>query len=331
MSKRNQSTMTILYKYYSSSLELDKYLLNPTIKLSQTSGLNDPFEGKITNSIIKTITNKMALYEGLTSSGSERQDNVNMRRVINEVMDSFGIVSLSETQRNLLMWAHYASEHRGCCIGYANEMLSSHRDKINEDEECYSYFPTKVNYDSVLFDEEQHDVLRKAEYFNESSLNRLIKRAVTTKSNDWIYEKEHRMVIPVEWCDKIIIKPINSLPNYVKAPFDEMGPNKGYKVDIVEQTATITRIAGVKASLWDEDVGQSYENKLSPYKETMFLKNIEKKMIKSIYLGAKYPKSKEQSLIRILSNKENALDHIQVYRYYLSPERFELSSIDVPY
>ncbi|WP_139708656.1 DUF2971 domain-containing protein [Aeromonas allosaccharophila] len=322
--------MTVLYKYYSANLELDKYLLSPTIRLSQTSGLNDPFEGLITLTMIKEITKIMLSNETFESSGSQRYDYVHMRRVINQVMQSFGVVSLTETHRNLLMWAHYASEHTGCCIGYESNMLSTKKNKIHEKEVCYSYTPQKINYDSVIFDDELMSGLKNANKFEDSTLHNIIKRTITTKSNDWIYEKEHRMVIPVEWSDEIVIRSIDRLPAHIKHVLKHMGPENGYEVSIEKQTATIKHSISTKRKLWDEEIGISYENRLSPYKKTMFLKKIGKNKICSIYLGALYPHEKQQTLINILSDKRNKLEHIKLYKYQVSSERFELTATNIP-
>jgi hypothetical protein len=35
-----------------------------------------------------------------------------------DTMDNNGVLSLSEQRNNLLMWAHYASEHKGICLGF---------------------------------------------------------------------------------------------------------------------------------------------------------------------------------------------------------------------
>ncbi|MBC2771066.1 DUF2971 domain-containing protein [Pusillimonas minor] len=35
-----------------------------------------------------------------------------------DAMNNHGILSISEERNNLLMWAHYASEHKGMCLGF---------------------------------------------------------------------------------------------------------------------------------------------------------------------------------------------------------------------
>ena len=50
--------MKKLYKYYSSTFNLEKYLNSPTIRLSQLNALNDPFEGFITQGVLNELANK---------------------------------------------------------------------------------------------------------------------------------------------------------------------------------------------------------------------------------------------------------------------------------
>lgn len=318
--------MNILYKYYSSRFDLDSYLLSPTIRLAQTTILNDPFEGKMSRSIIKLLAKRILVEKNIGSTGSLRQDEIHMRRTMETFMRSIGIVSLSETQRNLLMWAHYASEHKGCCIGYKDDLFETLHDKPQDHADCYNFKPTKVNYDSVVFDEEVKLILDSKEKFTSEDIIFLIKKAVTTKSNDWIYEKEHRIVAPIEWSDHINIRGINSIPDYVKEPLEEIKNNDNYNLKISEQMATIYLTYKGIRNVDEEPIGSSFENKISDYKDAMFLKNIEKDKIQSIYLGAKYPQTKEKSLKNLISDKKNGLSHINLYRYSLSNERFELNA-----
>ncbi len=47
------------------------------------------------------------------------------KRFLDEPLDNFkrgieklGILSLASSNNNLLMWSHYASEHKGMCLGF---------------------------------------------------------------------------------------------------------------------------------------------------------------------------------------------------------------------
>lgn len=320
--------MSILYKYYSSALDIESYLRTPTMRLSQTSILNDPFEGKISKSVMDIIIERIRLDPELLKEENQYVDDDTdrelVKKVIEETMRSVSVIAMTETQRNLLMWSHYASEHRGCCIGYQKDLFSGI--PVEDEDLCYSYEATKVNYDGVVFDDEQILLLDNHTPLTNDDINNIIKKAITTKGDAWLYEKEHRFIIPLEWCDSIIIRSIGSIPEYIKPIFNKI-KKSNYITKIRDQVAYISPPSIQPRDKWNDDTNRSFENMLSPYKETMFLKKIDKSLIKSIYLGIHYPKTKELSLIEMIKNKSNGLDHIQIYRQKLSDERFELTSV----
>lgn len=95
------------------------------------------------------------------------------------------VSSFSEDNKSLLMWAHYANNHKGFCIEYD---LSSMDDKENLKKYL---FP--VQYSNERFDITDFyidNVINK----NGKDKYRLI-HSVLYKSEDWKYEKEWRFVI----------------------------------------------------------------------------------------------------------------------------------------
>ncbi|MGY3892770.1 DUF2971 domain-containing protein [Aeromonas enterica] len=313
--------MTILYKYYSSSLDLEKYIINPTIRLTQTTGLNDPFEGKVSDKIMKVLCERIILIEDFPTFDTEEETLSRLHEILEEGMKSLSVVALTETQRNLLMWSHYASEHRGCCIGYEADIFEGL--ETRNKEICYSYTPIKVNYDSVVFDDDQFNSLDNKKALTDDELNETIKRAITTKSDAWIYEKEHRLVVPVEWSDSIILRSISSLPKYIKEPFEKM-KKTNYTIKNESNDAIITPPQSKDRPLLNKRLNESFERELAKLKDTMFLKNIDKNKIKSIYFGINYPLKKQQEIMKLVQDKKNGLGHVSLYKSTLSNERFEL-------
>ncbi|MFQ2457410.1 DUF2971 domain-containing protein [Aeromonas caviae] len=314
--------MTILYKYYSAAFDLEKYILDPTIRLTQTSGLNDPFEGKISAKAMEIICKRFTLSENFTPRDTEEETLKALNDIIEDMMRSRTVVSLTETQRNLLMWAHYASEHRGCCIGYEADIFNGL--DILDRRNSYSYQPVKVNYDTITFDDEQITQLKKNAPIENDEFTTILNRSMRTKNDAWIYEKEHRLITPVEWSDKIILKNSNALPKYVTEPLLKIKNSDLYNVYDDEQDTVIIPVKN-KNRLWPEKNGiRSYENLLAKYKDTIFIKNIKKERVNSIYLGVYYPQTKQRVLEKLIKDKSNGLSHIKLYRCELSTERFEL-------
>jgi len=109
-----------------------------------------------------------------------------------EIMDRkleemIGILCLSESAENLLMWAHYADSHRGFVIEF---------------DEHSPFFDCRLNPE----DEFRH--LRKVSYsFTRPSL--ILSDVVDftpfmTKGIDWRYEAEWRMIMPLDTASSVI-------------------------------------------------------------------------------------------------------------------------------
>jgi hypothetical protein len=98
-----------------------------------------------------------------------------------------GILCLSESAQNLLMWAHYADSHRGFVIEF---------------DERSPFFDRRVNPD----DELRH--LRKVSYSPTRPSLTLADvddfAPFMTKGTDWKYEAEWRMIVPLDAASTVI-------------------------------------------------------------------------------------------------------------------------------
>jgi len=92
-----------------------------------------------------------------------------------QVISSLGVVCFRESRSNILMWSHYADSHKGVCLIYDSEERPIKRWKN------FKFY--KIKYDV----NRQIDVLT---YGFEKAFYALL----TTKSIDWEYEKEHRLI-----------------------------------------------------------------------------------------------------------------------------------------
>ena len=101
---------------------------------------------------------------------------------------SIGILSLSETIENLLLWSHYAFSHKGFAIEF---------------DTTHDFFNRRRSGKDELFH------LRKVKYENRSSLGRTLidldgDDLLITKDKSWTYEDEWRMLVPLESADKVL-------------------------------------------------------------------------------------------------------------------------------
>jgi len=100
--------------------------------------------------------------------------------------DTLKVCSFSGTQYSIIMWSHYADQHRGFCIEYDTESLPS--------ENLFMRMMYPVIYSEKLFDGTKYYL---AAIRNQKTFNVLFPTlAALHKSPEWRYEKEWRLVIP---------------------------------------------------------------------------------------------------------------------------------------
>src|SRR5512135_205937 len=106
---------------------------------------------------------------------------------VREIDQTFGILSLTESYDNLLMWAHYADEHRGVVVEIETSdpaFLEPDPDRQDPREVRYSFSRPRLSVDDqVLLD------------------------VFFTKSPQWEYEREYRIVRRLEHATRIKPKP----------------------------------------------------------------------------------------------------------------------------
>lgn len=120
------------------------------------------------NVCVKRIKNDEAFKAG--------KINDRLIQYIDEINKSIRITSFSKNKDSLLMWAHYADEHRGFVVGIT---------------------PRKER-ESQLYNVTYGDDLIKLQHDSNGNLNAK-EEALTFKSKDWAYENEIRLLsIPSE-------------------------------------------------------------------------------------------------------------------------------------
>ncbi|MEL1213900.1 DUF2971 domain-containing protein [Aeromonas caviae] len=302
--------MRTLYKYYNNLPK--EYFLDPSIKLTPPSQLNDPFENIIPQDIFDYINTDEEL-KSETHKYMKRwnYDKSKLTEHILKCLNNCGVVSLSETPRNLLMWAHYGDQHRGICVGYKESLLDSHlreNETEGEDELPYFHRPIKVNYDSTRLAPNETKILK---YENKTIIYNILTHVLTTKSDEWIYEKEHRCIVPIYWCDAFITK---------KASFKTRGPDNGViKLDTKECI-----YHSVEGNMYKFDDGDDKYMKFLSMKQTTLLKMISSEDIDSLYFGCKTDKKYIREVLDLIESNKDKLGHIKVFFFTPNHSRFSL-------
>lgn len=129
---------------------------------------------------------------GLTQAVFDAMGNRLGWQVTLQKFSQFGILSLTKSPTNLLMWGHYTDEGKGICIGLEASAKvfadSAHGGIAGLHDVTYS--ASRVKMDAPTLPER-------------------LKAAVFTKSEDWAYEKEVRCVREVPAGDKNHIVPFD--------------------------------------------------------------------------------------------------------------------------
>lgn len=304
-----------IYKY--TRLRLG-FFDNLMIRASQKYALNDPFE--------------------LMPSQNKKNAELSY-----ESYFDYAVLSLSETNNNLLMWSHYAEQHQGIVIefDYSVPLFDSYK----------SFAATKHDpeMDAEVLDEEENErrkninagAIQRVRYNSRrprlNNYENLLEHFLV-KSEEWIYEKEHRVILPLVAADKVILNQkylaeIESLSydaavleitkfqnnmcmiNFKGPLLDEYRALYSYNSDYLPDE--------IMEGSFVESVIYSYLQKISMDSSTVFLYKVPPEAIKAIYIGCRVAESEKNNLLdKINSNK--LLSHVSVFQAEASIDRFEL-------
>ncbi|KAA8596531.1 hypothetical protein F0Z19_4746 [Vibrio cyclitrophicus] len=203
--------MKLLYKYMSNP---DYFLKEGYIRATQLAGLNDPFEA----TYCKEALSDLSPYFEICESPDE------LISYIEENKSKIGVISLTEAKDNLLMWSHYANEHKGAVIGFwaqsafnGNMFTYLHEPQLNSTSlfdgfemfrgECLPIMYRKQpRYRVDRFDFDYSNISAEGQ-------DRILFEIFQQKSDEWIYEKEHRVTLRLDQADKVIVTNVHRLKN----------------------------------------------------------------------------------------------------------------------
>lgn len=180
-----------LYKYV--TVEALKHILEGTIRFTQPSAFNDPFE-LLPEVIVPNGTAEQRLNVRLDLTGerspeqSETSETIPddctssdpiSRDIVQQLNQSIGILCLSRVRDSLPMWAHYADQYQGAVVEFdgTHEAFAGHFD---------------VEYRAT----------RPRRHLRTYTSGEIIPLAdLCVKSSDWAYEKEVRLARALSECE----------------------------------------------------------------------------------------------------------------------------------
>ncbi len=210
----------IVYKYL--PIERLTYLEDGLLRITQPEELNDPYEcfpvpptidelslvlnDVLAKRIIDIQSSKLPKHKKselklketrrikaeITKVKKETEGNFRTHFITktNQIINGMlGILSLSRRWDSSLMWAHYTNSHKGFCIGFdASNPFFSDYNKMEDKDKIF--MPVKYSNERIRVPTE----------FGEK-INPYI---MLTKSKDWEYEDEERLLVKLDLSDKKI-------------------------------------------------------------------------------------------------------------------------------
>lgn len=210
----NNQTPEKLYKYRSCSSpdsmrNIIKTIVDNEIYLASSWSFNDIFDcrpvirSECTDAEFISIYVKLAQKRGPRKSigelmmdakiacGNSKRDprildvSIGMQKELARKVSLAGIYCATPKNDNLLMWSHYADNHKGICLEF-NGKLDIFKEAMEVD-----YLEDRPTINSLKKD----------------SLNKIMRNTLTTKSIDWKYESEWRIIRQVNGVGAVKINP----------------------------------------------------------------------------------------------------------------------------
>ena len=186
----NGIVQTSLYKYYKDEKRNFENVKSNKIWCSVACNFNDVFDCNIsideksfTKSTFQQVNNE-ELPEGTpyyyVLEKTEKHIN-NIKSAFKSVIEQMGVSCFSESCQLLLMWAHYANNHCGFCVEY--DMV-----KIVE-KYCIGLIP--IMYSDKRVTLKSFDIKNM-----HKDMFKLFIKSASSKSKEWNYEKEWRILLP---------------------------------------------------------------------------------------------------------------------------------------
>lgn len=155
---------------------LKKVFEDKTLRFSTPLNFNDPFEFRLP---IKNLDpSESNDLNNLINTTFDKSQFHNI--ALDEILKDIGVLSLSSTNDNILMWSHYANNHKGIVLEFDKKHLFFYESSVDKK---LIHGLEKVNY---CINKPYPENIK--EYF-------LNKNLYLTKHLNWKYEKEYRVTV----------------------------------------------------------------------------------------------------------------------------------------
>ncbi len=286
----------------------EEFFVNYCLRASQRGVLNDPFELSPAQDLVDKV-----LLEGLGEDFFEQAEQFATDGNFNEV----GVISFTENYNNLLMWSHYAQEHKGIVVEFDFDKLDY-------------FFSHKLSMKGSV-----ERVLYNRERFSPLQTEVCVKDLLLTKSDDWIYEKEHRVLPKLRLADYVRVE--RQLFDQLHEFYDNLYIDLFNIVEEDEQSVTfqvdLDEYEQFNNPDWDgnstddrEEMKYSHSDiilneiygSLAVLPSSVFLFQLPSDCISAVFVGCRCSDEDAKSICKLLSNR------VPVFKAQLSKTHFTL-------
>lgn len=180
---KKQEAPIKLYKYCQANEWAEKIITEQKIFFPLPTKFNDIFECSPCYVEPSKIDIENYLKKHNINNPTDKQKIIcrkKMNEIVKEELQHTGILCLTTKNDNLLMWAHYAQDHRGVCFEFSPQ---------NNDSYFHEALP--VDYNSER---------KKLNYAKDSKC--LVQDIILRKSSDWAVEDERRIIKSCDYMKK---------------------------------------------------------------------------------------------------------------------------------
>ncbi|MEA5182929.1 DUF2971 domain-containing protein [Vibrio parahaemolyticus] len=214
-----ESTPEAYYKYMNQST-LRLLLRNKTIKFTDPLKFNDPMDStvpelelnvkRLKDTMISVVAQDYPEFSDFQSdlknhlSTEERSWKKEIKVISDELLNGwsdiishFRVLSLTTKPDNLLMWAHYADEHRGVVVKFKKNPSFGSPQKVNYKNGHQSLNNAFNLMASVVVKMEAKGGFndKHSDMFSDVAL-KIMQKYFFMKMSEWSYENEYRIVYP---------------------------------------------------------------------------------------------------------------------------------------
>ncbi len=170
----------ILYKYREDGENTERIFTEHTLWFAHPNEFNDPFDCYANVQVLdeeglqKLIKKEScsSFEEQIYQEGLHKYDVDKLREDVNIVLNEIGVCCFTKNPSNILMWSHYAHNHKGICLEF----------DILEDPDFFM-IPLDVNY-----------VDNMPEYNHFKDRKFLVEKIIQPKYKIWKNEEEVRCI-----------------------------------------------------------------------------------------------------------------------------------------